>query len=70
MVLDKEDFNNYYGQELLANLESCPQIRFGDTLNFETKTIFNGTQNSSVVDAFNMYLRNLSRTVERIIINL
>ena len=48
MVLDKEDFNNYYGQELLANLESCPQIRFGDTLNFETKTIFNGTQNSSV----------------------
>ena len=70
MILDREDFNNYYGQELLANLESCPQIKFGNTLNFVTKTVFDGTQGSRVIDAFNIYLRNLSSSVERIIINL
>lgn len=70
MVLDKSDFNNYYGQELLANLESCEQIVFENTINFKTNLVFRGNEYSKTMDAFNRYLRHLSKTVDRIIINL
>jgi hypothetical protein len=68
LTLSRSDFNNYYGGELLSNLESCPDINFGTTINFQTNTRFDGTIGSQVMDAFNIYLRHLSRTVSRIII--
>jgi len=70
LILSRSDFSNYYGQELISNLEGVEDIRFGDALNFATNTNFHSNANPRVIEAFNVYLRQLRQTVERIIINL
>ena len=70
LLLNRSDFNNYYGEELLAHLEDIESININDTINFTTKTVFKGKTFVKTMDAFNMYLRHLSQTVDRIIINL
>lgn len=70
LLLNRSDFNNYYGEELLAHLEDIESININDTINFTTKTVFKGKTFVKTMDAFNMYLRYLSQTVDRIIINL
>ena len=63
------DMTSYYNAELLAYLQDCKDVNFGDTLNFSTNTRFEGT-GSKAVNAFNVYLRHLTKSVDRIIINL
>jgi len=70
LIINSSDMTSYYNGELLAHLQDCQDIRFGDTINFATNTRFEGDGQSRVMDAFNVYLQHLSRTVSRIIINL
>lgn len=70
LIINGEDMTSYYNSELLANLENCKDIRYGDTINFSTNTRFESPNNPKVMDAFNIYLRFLNTTVDRIIINL
>jgi hypothetical protein len=70
LLLNRSDFNNYYGQELLAHLEGIKSININGTINFATNTRFQGDASIRVMEAFNMYLGFLSQTVSRIIINL
>jgi hypothetical protein len=69
LIVEGSDMLSYHNAELLAHLTDCQDIKFGDTLNFSTNTRFEGT-GSRAVEAFNIYLRFLSKSVERIIINL
>jgi hypothetical protein len=68
LLLNKSDFSGYHNEELLANLEGCQDINFGTTINMPTNLVFEGNTQSNVMNAFNAYLRHLSRTVSRIII--
>ena len=69
LIVQASDMTSYYNGELLAYLKDCKDISFGDTLNFSTNTRFEGT-GSIAVGAFNTYLRILSNSIDRIIINL
>tara|TARA_R110000851_G_scaffold162614_5_gene306453 strand:+ start:207 stop:425 length:219 start_codon:yes stop_codon:yes gene_type:complete len=68
LILNRSDFKGYHNEELLANLDSCDDIKFGKSINFKTNTRFEGT-GSRVMDAFNIFLRHLTRSTDRIIIN-
>ena len=70
LLINGDDMTSYYNSELLANLEGCQNIRFGNTINFSTHTRFESQNNPKVMVAFNLYLKFLSKTVERIIITL
>jgi len=70
IIVKAEDMKSSYNSQLLAHLEDIKEIRFGDTINFSTNTRFEGDATIPVIEAFNIYLRRLSRNVSRIIINL
>lgn len=67
LLVDAEEFTYNYTSELLATLEGCQQINFGDHLNFSTNIRFEGEQQSRVIFAFNQIVQRLG--VDRIIIN-
>lgn len=67
LVMDAKEFTYSYTSELLATLEGCQQINFGDHLNFPTNIRFEGEQQSKVIFAFNRMVQRLG--VNRIIIN-
>lgn len=69
LIMNRGDFKGYYNEELLANLEGCSDIVQNGIINFKTNTNFQGETRSRVMDAFNIYLRHLKKTVNRIIIN-
>ena len=70
LLMNAEDFTSSHNSELLAHLEDCQDVRFGDTLNFPTRIRFAGEHEVPVIRAFNMYLMRLSQSVDRIIISL
>lgn len=67
LIMDAKDFTYSYTSELLATLEGCQQINFGDHLNFSTNIRFEGERQSRVIFAFNQIVQRLG--VDRIIIN-
>tara|TARA_R110002051_G_C8688357_1_gene492687 strand:- start:1008 stop:1229 length:222 start_codon:yes stop_codon:yes gene_type:complete len=68
LIMNRSDFKGYYNEELLANLEGCPDIVKNGVINFKTNINFEGNTRSRVMDAFNIYLRQLRKTTSRIII--
>ena len=69
LMLDASEFNKSHTSELLAHLEDIEGIRKGNTLQFSTRTEFRGLENIKVINAFNIYLRQLSMSTDVIIIN-
>tara|TARA_R110002050_G_scaffold79721_2_gene170414 strand:- start:402 stop:650 length:249 start_codon:yes stop_codon:yes gene_type:complete len=70
LLLDAEDFTSSYNSQLLGYLEDVPGFKVNDTLNFSTRTRIGSQERVPVLEAFNMYLQQLSRDTDRIIITL
>ena len=70
LLLNAEDFTSSYNSQLLGYLEDVPGFKVNDTLNFSTRTRIGSQQRVPVLEAFNMYLQQLSRDTDRIIITL
>ena len=70
LLLNAEDFTSSYNSQLLGYLEEVPGFKVNDTLNFSTRTRIRSQERVPVLEAFNMYLQQLSRDTDRIIITL
>lgn len=70
LLMEASDFTASYNSQLLAHLEDCQDIVFGNMINFSTHTYFAGEEHIPVIAAFNTYLKFLQRSVDRIIIYL
>lgn len=71
LMLDAKDFTSSYGSELLGHLEDCPDINFGSYLMFRTDLVFESMNGAvpKVMQAFNVYLRQLRTSCTRIMID-
>lgn len=71
LLMNEDDFISNHNSELLGYLMDVPGFKVDDyTLNFSTKMRIASDQQVSVLNAFNMYLQQLSFDTDRIIINL
>ena len=70
LVMYADEFLSKHNNELLGHLESIANFKQGTTLNFATNIRIGAQENVPVLNAFNIYLQQLSREgVSRIIIN-
>ena len=70
LLLNAEDFTSSYNSQLLGYLEDVPGFKVNDTLNFSTRTRIGSQERVPVLEAFNVYLQQLSRDADRINITL
>ena len=70
LLMNEDDFKMNHTSELLAHLEDIPGFKRDGVLNFPTNIRIGGGENIQVLNAFNMYLQQLSRDTDRIIIKL
>lgn len=71
LLMNEDDFISKHNSELLGYLEDVPGFKVNEkTLNFSTRTRIGSDQPVPVINAFNMYLQQLSIDTDRIIINL
>tara|TARA_R110002050_G_scaffold233644_1_gene369561 strand:+ start:1434 stop:1688 length:255 start_codon:yes stop_codon:yes gene_type:complete len=71
LLMNEDDFVSKHNSELLGYLEDVPGFKVDEkTLNFTTNMRIGAQQNVPVLNAFNIYLQQLSREVQRIIIKL
>jgi len=70
LLLNEDDFVTKHNTELLGYLEDVPNFKVNNTLNFATNMRIGAQERVPVLDAFNIYLQQISREIDRIIITL
>ena len=70
LLLNEDDFISKHNSELLGYLEDVPNFKVNNTLNFATNMRIQSQTRVPVIEAFNIYLQQLSRDTDRIIITL
>lgn len=71
LLMNEDDFISKHNSELLGYLMDVPEFKADEnTLNFSTQMRIGSEQQVPVLDAFNIYLQQLSRDTDRIIITL
>ena len=70
LLLNEDDFVTKHNTELLGYLEDVPKFKVNNTLNFATNMRIGAQERVPVLDAFNIYLQQISREIDRIIITL
>ena len=71
LLMNEDDFISKHNSELLGYLEDVPGFKQEDnTLNFPTNIRIGAQTNVPVLNAFNIYLQQLNRDTDRIIIKL